>query len=177
MQLLFWFFVSSIGLIFAATRKWNLNSAMKKEAKRQCLSVTPAMPPHVRINTGNWVGTAQFSVRCVHQAICNKDIDWGVTIQIIPFVNAPQFLSKSFVNYTAQCTRNSVFCENLFIPNLLSFSTHPENGFSCWRYMWQNLSLSAPVFCYHPWTVTFTPLTRIIFKFNYFLISVNSLLA
>lgn len=37
-------------------------------------------------------------------------------------------MSKS-LRTTVWCTRNSVFCENLLIPNLLSFFKHPENGF------------------------------------------------
>lgn len=53
--ILIFLFISSVGLIFAMTRKWNLNSALTKETNSQCLSVSPTIPPHVRINTGNWV--------------------------------------------------------------------------------------------------------------------------
>ena len=79
------------------------------------------------------------------------------------------------------CTRNSVFCKNLFVPNLLRFqifSKHPENeGLYYWRRKYQNLFLSAlseSVFCYHPgqWQ-NLKPPTRILFKFNYFPVSVN----
>lgn len=76
------------------------------------------------------------------------------------------------------CTRNSVFCENLFIPNMLGFPKHSENeGLYYWRRKYQNLFLSAlseSVFCCHPgqWQ-NLKPPTRIVFKFNHFLVPVN----
>lgn len=78
-------------------------------------------------------------------------------------------MSKS-LRTTFWCTRNSVF-----IPNLLSFSKHPENGFTV-EGAYDRIRL-----CLHLSSITipghwqnFKPPTRILFKFNHFSVSVLS---
>lgn len=135
----------------------------------QCLSVPPARPHHVGINTGHWGRVLiHFQWDVFNKPRVKRQ--WGVTIQIIPFVNVPQFMSKS-LRTIVSCTRNSVFCENILIPNLLSFSKHPENGFAVGG-AYDGVCLSASVFSHHPgqWH-NFKPPTRIFFKFNHFTIS------
>lgn len=175
------FLVSHYFLLFVNFFYWVISITTRKQNSSSITTKSQSVPltcrPHVMINTDNQV---------------RKMLDFPCDLFNKPHVKrhwvrghhpddsickCSTCRSKS-LRTPVLCTRNSVFCENLFIPNLLGFPKHSENeGLYYWRRKYQNLFLSAlseSVFCYHPgqWQ-NLKPRTRILFKFNHFLVSVN----
>jgi hypothetical protein len=85
--------------------------------------------------------------------------DIRLTIQIIPFADGLQLRSKGLGAF-GSCTRNSVFCENVLIPDLFSspnIQTCHCKG-TCDRFLvssapvsgqWQNFKLPTRIQVYH----------------------------
>lgn len=82
---------------------------------------------------------------------------------------------QKFKDYCLMYQESRVLWKSVHSKSGKHFQTSGE-WFHCWGCMWQNLSVSAPVFCYHPWTVTdFKPATRIIFELPFLSFCVHDL--
>lgn len=153
---------SSLGLIFSNEKKWNLSSTRIKETNHQCLSVPPLLLiiPAVTLVTEEGdcsVSNVIYSkatykralrAHCPENSICKCSTMYG----------------QKFKDYCLMYEKSRVLWKSVHSKSGKHFQTSRE-WFRCWGCMWQNLSVSAPVFCYHPWTVTdFKPATRISFE-------------